>query len=161
MAIRKYTMSTNERAMHGFTELYVMKTADFIINATTTHILCPLNAGDVVFPQFMLLDARAGVVGPTCTATLGVTGTVNKWIAATSIATNPTFLVPQWVAGNMGTPNGTEIAAEGNKVNQPYKSAGSENIVAQMVVSNTAITAGEVWFWLRIFRNAVRSQVKL
>lgn len=138
MAIKHIPLSLNERAMcGGFTDLYVVGYADMTKNATTSITLETPAAGDIIHSAF--LDPVTAVAGPaTATASLGITGTTDAFVAAASDlkATTP-------------------IAAIASAT--PQVMDGSKSLLLTTVIANATLTAGETRVFARISRRATRS----
>ncbi len=143
--MKQYTLNQMEKAQSGFTDLYILTIADMTSLANSTDItLSKLVAGDIVFPSKMLVEVRTAVVGPTGTPTgsVGITGAVTQFTAATSV-----------IATGYVAPTGAAA----------YIVTGSTNLLYDFQAgggNGAAATAGEIWVWASISRYADRSVLK-
>lgn len=133
--------------MSGFTHLFVLTTADMttLVNATKIN-LCPLAAGDIVWPAKLLQELRTAIVGPTGTptASVGVTAAVTQFTAASSIIAGATAqIVPTAAAGFV-------VTAATNLV-LDFEAGGG---------NGAAATAGEIWVWVSLSLIADRSTLR-
>lgn len=151
---RSYPQSMIERAMHGFAGLFVLKLSDWVLNATTPYVITALKQGDIIFPHLMCIDVRTKLANGAGTATLsvGITGTVAKFIAASDIKT---------VEGAACAATGVGSAAAINDSMAPHIVTADTNLLANAVISNNGVTAGEVAIWYRIFRKADRTAIRV
>lgn len=153
---------------------------DFIKNATTISALTALVAGDVV--DKILTEVKMAVAGPTATLSIGcgtstsVNTVTTVLTPASDVATSTT--VP-YVAGKPLTVGTGYIAATSSGAVtvlltdatsgiatadvtaltgvQSRKAINTAcNLVATLVVSDTAVTAGELWIWASIDRQTDR-----
>lgn len=111
---------------------------DFIINATTAKVLSALALGDRVSDVFT--EVITGVAGPTATLSVGIVGSLTLFTTNADVA-----------AGTV-VPYVSAVAAV-----TPYPVNTAVNLVANMVISNVAVTAGEVWIWAKISRKTDRN----
>jgi hypothetical protein len=133
--MKHYNLKTLQLTKTGFTDLFILSSADtdFVLNATTAKVLTALAVGDVV--QRVMSEVKTAVAGPTATLSVGVVGALTQFTAASDVATGTT--VPYVAAVASVTPYPTNTAV---------------NMVANTVISNVAVTAGEVWVWASISR---------
>lgn len=129
-------------AFSGFSDLYIVQTADMTAFSTTAVTLSNLQIGDVV--DTVIQETRTAVVGPTGTptASVGVTGAVTQFTAATSA-----------IAVGVVAPL-SSVA--------PYVAAAAIALIANLAAgggNGAAATAGEIWVWARISRQADRNIV--
>lgn len=137
--MKHYNAKTLEFTKPGFTDLFILSVADsdFVINATTAVKLTSLALGDIVLR--VVQEVRTALAGPTATISTGVVGALTQFTAASDSATGT--VVPYVAAVASVTPYPTNTAV---------------NMVANTIIGNTAITAGEVWIWANISRLADR-----
>lgn len=134
--------------MSGFTHLFILTAAqgDFATFANGTKInLCPLAAGDIVFPSKILQEHKVLVVGPTGapTASLGTTAAATQFTAASTVEAGTQQIVPTAAAAFVVTA-ATQLAID--------LEAGGGN--------GAAATAGEIWVWVSLALIADRSTLK-
>ena len=146
--MKHYNVKTLAQTKAGWTDLFIVKYADavvagtygdFVKNATTAITLTTLQPGDVVFR--VMTEVITAVAGPTATLSAGITGSLTLFTTNADVATSTA--VPYVAAVAAVTPwpvQSTAIA-----------------MTANTVISNTAVTAGEVWIWACISRKADRT----
>lgn len=173
--MKHYNLKTLARTKSAYTDLFILKYVsstdnDFIKNATTAVVLTALGVGDVV--DKVLSEVKTAVAGPTATLSVGIVGALTQFTPASDIATGT--VVP-YVAGvaaaSVGTgfiaassagavttalTNATSGVVAATGVQSRYAVNTAVNLVANTVISNTTVTAGEVWIWLSIDRLADR-----
>ncbi len=131
--MKHYNIKTLQQPKPGFTDLFVIELADWVKNATTAHVLTALAVGDIVFTA--ISEVKTAVAGPTATVSVGVVGALTTFTAASDVAT--ATAVPYVAAVAAVTPYPTNTAV---------------NMVANAILSNVTVTAGEVWIWACISR---------
>lgn len=153
---------------------------DFVKNATTIIPLGALAKGDVV--DKILTEVKTEVAGPTATLSVG-TGTSTSdntvttiFTPASDVATSttvpyvagkPLFVGSGYIAASSGgavttaltnatsgIPTSGTSAMTGLQARKAINTAC--NLVATTVLSDVAVTAGEVWIWASIDRVADR-----
>lgn len=130
--------------MSGYTDIFVLKVADFkVLTNGTQIILCPLAVGDIIREVF--IDVRTAIVGPTGTPTISVgnTATATQFTNTVSLVTAPSTTL-----NNSGAP--AAVAAATNLI-VDFEAGGG---------NGAAATAGEVWIFANIKRWADRNTQK-
>lgn len=135
--MKHYNAKTLEFTKAGFTDLWIIELADWVKNATTAHALTSLLLGDVVLRA--MSEVVTAVAGPTATVSVGVVGALTTFTAASDVATGT--VVPYVAAVASVTPYPVNTAV---------------GLVANAILSNVTVTAGEVWIWANISRKADR-----
>lgn len=169
--MRKYSGLKLHQTKPGFTHLWVLALADWVKNATTAHVLTALSIGDIVYR--VEHEVITAVAGPTATLSVGVVGALTQFTDASDIAT--ATAVPYVVAKAVGTGfiaassagavttalTSTTVGMGASRVPEPYviQSGADINMVANAILSNVAVTAGEVWIYACISRAADRRQL--
>lgn len=155
--MRKYSLNALERAMTGYTEVYVLTHEDLTV--TTDDLLqnvalTTLNKGDVVFDRTMAQikteftpdpSANATVtvsVGRTSSGFVDMLAASNLINAGTQIAAGITYVAASGVGNQV-------IAADGTVVNAQFDIDDADGDLA-------TLTAGEVWIWMAINRASDR-----
>lgn len=170
--MKTYALKNHQMAKQGWTHLFILSKADadFILNATTAVVLTALAAGDLVSRVFT--EVKTEVAGPTATLSIGVTSALTQFTDASDIATSTalTYVANKATAGNVGTgfiaatsagavttalTNATSGVVPGSGP-APYVALSTKNLLANTIISNVAVTAGEVWIWASISRQADR-----
>jgi hypothetical protein len=167
--MRKYNGLKVHQTKVGFTHLWVLEKSDWVRNATTAHVLTALTIGDIVYR--VEHEVVTAVAGPTATLSVGVVGTVARFTDASDIAT--ATAVPYVVAKAAGTgfiaatSGGAVTTALSNQTSgvgasiipSPYviQSGANVNMIANAILSDVAVTAGEVWIWACISRAQERA----
>jgi hypothetical protein len=175
--MKHYNLKTLQRTKTGYTDLFILSSADtdFIKNATTDVVLTALAAGDIV--DKISTEVRTAVAGPTATLSVGVTSAVTQFTPAGDIATGTA--VP-YVAGNPAVAVGTGFIAATSAgavttaltnatsgvssiatVQPRYATLSSKNLIAETILSNVTVTAGEVWIWASIDRLTDRNSIQV
>lgn len=133
--------------MSGFTHNFVLKIADMttLVNGTKIN-LCPLAIGDIVFPSKLLMETRTPIVGPTGTptASVGITGAVTQFTAASSIIAGATAQIAPTAAAAYVVTAATNLVLD-------FEAGGG---------NGAAATAGEIWVWVSMALIADRSTLR-
>lgn len=174
-----YNLKTLARTKSGYTDLFILKYAaavvagtygDFVKNATTSITLTALAVGDIV--DKVCTEVKTEVAGPTATLSVGVTSLTTLFTDASDVATSTA--VPYVAGKDVTVGTGFIAATSGGAVTTALTDATSGvvpltglqvrkavnsavNLLATTVISNTAVTAGEVWIWVSIDRKANRA----
>lgn len=136
--MRKYSLSAQEQALSGFSDLIVIPSTDLVTNTTTAHVLMALALGDVV--QRVLQETKTYVAGPaTATGSVGVVGALTTFTAASDLKT----AAAKYVAA---------VASV-----TPYPTNTAVNMVFNAILGSGAVTAGEIWIWVKVNRAADRN----
>lgn len=140
--MKAYTLTANERAQTGFTDLFVVKAADMTSFSAFQIVLTALAVGDVVYPQ-VLMETKTYVTGPSGapTASVGIVGTVARFTAASAVASGSKYVAPA-----------TTVAPLANNT--------AVNMILDLQVGGgdgAAATAGEIWVWAKICRVGERA----
>lgn len=172
MAVRAYKLAAAQIAATGYTDLFVIDKDTFVINATTAHVLTALAVGDVV--RDVMTEVVTAVAGPTATVSAGIVGSLTLFTPASDVATatavpyvtgKPITVGTGFIAATSGgavttaLTNSTSGVVSPAAAFAPYAVNTAVNMVANAIVSNTAITAGEVWVWANISRLRDRNVV--
>lgn len=172
--MKSYHLTAEQSAANnGATDLFVLKLADWVKNATTAHTLTALAAGDIVFRAWS--EVVTAVAGPTATLSLGVTSAATKFTDATDIATATAtpYVVTKATQVNVGTGYIAATSAgavttaltdatsgvTGTPASPSYAALSAVNLLATAVLSNVAVTAGEVRIWANISRKTDRTAI--
>jgi len=144
--MRAYLLKREEQAGIGFTNLFIVKKADFTETTNNTAqsiVLCPLAIGDLVMANALLEVKTNATVLATATGELGVTGATTQFIAAKDLLAA-----------------GDEYYSVANSV-APYAAIAAVNLLftgrpgaAEALAS---MGAGEFWIWVTISRKADRN----
>jgi hypothetical protein len=136
--MKAYPLSDSERASTGYTDLFVLELGDIPDNTTVAVTLTTLNIGDVVMPSNMLHEIKTYIAGPaTCTVSVGVTGTLTQYTAASDVKSAANKYVTPALA--VAIPRQTAVA-----------------LVANIIAGSGACTAGEIYIWASIARANAR-----
>lgn len=131
--MKHYNAKTLEFTKSGFTDLYILETADWVTNTTTAHVLTALAVGDLVLRIFQ--ETKTYIAGPaTATVSVGIVGSLTLFTAASDTKTAASKY----------------IAAVASVTPYPVNTA--VNMVANAVLGSGAVTAGEVWIWANLSR---------
>ena len=131
--MKHYLAKTLNYTKSGFTDLWILQTADWITNATTAHVLTALAVGDAVYRvQHDLVTYLAGPA--TGTVSVGVVGALTTFTAASDIKSAAAKYV------------GAVASVT------PYQTNTAVNMVANAILGAGAVTAGELWIWANISR---------
>jgi hypothetical protein len=168
--MKHYNLKTLQYTKPGFTDLFILELADWVKNATTAHVLTALAVGDIVYR--VMSEVKTAVAGPTATVSVGVVGALTTFTDASDVATGTAvpYVAKKATAGNVGT--GFIAATSGGAVTTAltnatsgvipgsgpvaYETLTAVNMVANAILSNVTVTAGEVWIWAEISRQADR-----
>jgi len=144
--MKHYHLKREEQAGIGFTDLFIVKEADFteaVDNTNQSITLTALAVGDLVMNNSLLeVKTNANVVAAV-TGELGVTGSTAALIAASNLlaAGDEYYTVANSVAPYVAT-SAVNLLFTGNP--------GTNDNLAEM-------TAGEFWIWVTISRKADRN----
>lgn len=144
--MKHYKLKQEERAGIGFTDLFVVKKADFTEatnNTAQSVLLTALAVGDLVMNNCLLEVKTNATVLTTATGDLGVTGALTQFISGKNLlaAGDEYYSVANSVA-----PYATIAAVNLLFTGHP----GSSEALASM-------GAGEFWIWVTINRKAERN----
>jgi len=164
--MRHYRLKTLDQVKTGFTDCYIIALADWVKNATTAHVLTALAVGDVVFR--VMTEVKTAVAGPTATVSIGVVGNLTFFTDASDVATGTVlpYVASKASAGTVGTgfiaptsgaSPATAITNATSGVTPswgpgPYTTLTAVNMVANAILSNVTVTAGELWIWACLSR---------
>lgn len=138
--MKAYRLKYGEKG--PFTHLFVLTKSDFSVGFSATSIsLCSLAVGDVVLPA-VLVDVKTAVTGPTGTPTgsVGITGTVARFTAATSVIA-VAMVAPAEDVAPLAVNSATTLIYN-------LQAGGGDAAAA---------TAGEIWIWAQIVQAGDRT----
>lgn len=144
--MKAYRLKNEERAGIGFTDLFVVRKADFteaVNNTAQSIVLTALAVGDLVMNNTLLEVKTNATVLATATGAVGVTGTVAALVAASNLL----------AAGDEYYTVAAGIA--------PYATIAAVNLlftgVPGAAEALASMGAGEFWIWATINRKAERN----
>lgn len=144
--MKAYRLKNEERAGIGFTDLFVVRKADFTEvtnNTAQSIILTALAVGDLVMNNTLLEVKTNATVLATATGSVGVTGAVAQLVAASNLL----------AAGDEYYSVAATVA--------PYAAIAAVNLLFTAVPGAAealaSMGAGEFWIWATINRKAERN----
>jgi hypothetical protein len=138
--MRAYRLKYGEKG--PWTHVFVLTTSDFSVGFSNKQIaLASIAAGDVIYPA-VLVEVKTAVTGPTGTPTgsVGITGTVTRFTAATSVVATGRVVPDEAVA--------PFVAGSATSLLYDLQAGGGDAAAA---------TAGEIWIWAQLLPAADRT----
>jgi hypothetical protein len=171
--MKHYKFSAIQAASTGFTDMFVISKADWVTNATTAHVLDTLAVGDLVWR--VATEVITGIAGPTATMSVGITGALTLFTPAVDISAGTS--VPYAMGTRLTVGTGFIAATSAGAVTTaltnatsgvvgPYNATSvwathtATSLVANAILSDDALTAGEVRIWANISRKATRDIIQ-